>query len=263
MSKSLRLVLLVVAGIFLSSLIFGAGFLAGRVSSRLSYFGASGMMSRNYGNQRNPMMEGGCNNSFGIGGMMDNYRNMMGGTCSSNTSNAEPLTVDQAKQAVESYLKNLGNPDLELEEIMIFDNNAYARIVEKSSGIGAMELLIDPSSKAVFPEYGPNMMWNLKYGHMGGMMGQMGGMMGGYQNNTYTTDTAMTISPEEALQAAQNYLDQEFPGYKTAEDADPFYGYYTIDILKDGQITGMLSVHGFSGEVFYHSWHGTFIEEFE
>ena len=87
--------------------------------------------------------------------------------------------------------------------------------------------------------------------------------MGGYQNNTYTADTAMTISPEEALQAAQNYLDQEFPGYKIAEDADPFYGYYTIDILKDGQITGMLSVHGFSGEVFYHSWHGTFIEEFE
>jgi hypothetical protein len=29
---------------------------------------------------------------------------------------------------------------------------------------GAMELLVDKSSGAIFPEYGPNMMWNLKYG---------------------------------------------------------------------------------------------------
>jgi len=262
MNKSLSIALLVVAGIFLFMFVFGVGFLVGRVTSRWAAFGPSSMMNWNYRIQGNSMM-GNDSNFFGWGGMMGSIRNRMGGFFPGNTATAEPLTIDQAKQAVESYLKNLGNPDLELEEIMIFDNNAYARIVEKSSGIGAMELLIDPSSKAVFPEYGPNMMWNLKYGHMGGMMGQMGGMMGGYQNNTYTTDTAMTISPEEALQAAQNYLDQEFPGYKTAEDADPFYGYYTIDILKDGQITGMLSVHGFSGEVFYHSWHGTFIEEFE
>ena len=122
---------------------------------------------------------------------------------------------------------------------------------------------MDPASKVVFPEYGPNMMWNLKYGHMGRLGGMMGGMMGRSQNNSNLVDATMSVTPQEALQAAQNYLDQEFPGYKTAEDADPFYGYYTIDILKDGQITGMLSVHGFSGEVFYHSWHGTFIEEFE
>ena len=57
---------------------------------------------------------------------------------------------------------------------MIFDNNAYARITEKSTGIGAMELLVDPASLVVFPEYGPNMMWNLKYGMMSGA-----GMMGG------------------------------------------------------------------------------------
>ena len=29
--------------------------------------------------------------------------------------------------------------------------------------------------------------------------------------------------------------------------------------LKDGEIEGMLSVHGSSGDVWYHSWHGDFV----
>jgi hypothetical protein len=258
MKKPLGIALLVVAGFFLCVSIFGVGFLAGRATSGLGGFRPFTMMGRNNRYQGNSMM-GNDRNLFGRGGMMGNYRGMMGGYFSGNATNAEPLTIDQARQAVEAYLQDLGNPDLELKEIMIFDNNAYARIVEKSTGIGAMELLVDPISKEVFPEFGPNMMWNLKYGHMG----SFGGMMGGYQRNTYTADATMTISPEEALQAAQKYLDQEFPGYKTADDADPFYGYYTIDILKDGKVTGMLSVNGFSGEVFFHSWHGEFIQESE
>src|SRR4030042_381249 len=47
---------------------------------------------------------------------------------------------------------------------------------------GAFEVLVDPTTKAVFLEYGPAMMWNTDYGMMGGrgfgMMGS-GGMMGG------------------------------------------------------------------------------------
>jgi uncharacterized membrane protein len=38
-------------------------------------------------------------------------------------------------------------------------------------------MLIDKNTGQIFPEYGPNMMWNLKYGH-GGMMTGPGGMMG-------------------------------------------------------------------------------------
>ena len=30
--------------------------------------------------------------------------------------------------------------------------------------------------------------------------------------------------------------------------------------MKDGQVFGMLSVNGYSGEVWYHNWHGAFIE---
>ena len=99
---------------------------------------------------------------------------MMGGNRSGSPASATPITIEQAKQAVEGYLNRLNNPDLVLSEIMVFDNNAYARITEKSTGTGAMELLVDPASLTVFPEQGPNMMWNLKYGPMRGR-----GMMGG------------------------------------------------------------------------------------
>jgi len=43
------------------------------------------------------------------------------------------------------------------------------------------------------------------------------------------------------------------------EEADRFYGYYTLHVLKDGQIYGMLSVNGYTGQVWYHSWHGPFL----
>jgi hypothetical protein len=108
------------------------------------------------------------------------------------------------------------------------------------------------------------MMWNEKYGPLGGI-GMMGGagMMSGYLRNSSSVSSQMSVSPEQALQIAQKYLDQQYPGYKTATDADPFYGYYTIDIMKDGQTAGMLSVNGNNGQVFLHSWHETFIEMWE
>ena len=73
----------------------------------------------------------------------------------------------------------------------------------------------------------------------------------------------MTVTSEQAVKLAQQYLDQQFPGYQAATDPDPFYGYYTIDILKDGNPTGMLSINGYNGQVFLHTWHGTFIEMWE
>ena len=164
--------------------------------------------------------------------------------------------MDEATQAVEGYLSRLGNADLALREVMIFDNQAYAEIYEKSTGIGAMELLVDPVTKAVYPEYGPNMMWNTKYGHMGGGYGMMGGYRG---QGSANASADMPISADRAVEIAQSYLDSAQPGTQAGE-AEPFYGYYTLHVLRDGQIIGMLSVNGTSGDVFPHTWHGTFIE---
>jgi hypothetical protein len=93
------------------------------------------------------------------------------------------------------------------------------------------------------------------------------GMMGGFdsENNTNIKDVSseLSVSPEEALEAAQRYLDQFSPGVEVSDETTPFYGYYTIDLEKDGEIVGMLSVNGFTRQVFPHSWHGKFIEMVE
>lgn len=129
MNKTLAITLMVIGGLVLSALIFGAGLFVGRTNLGSVENSSTGMMRQGYANQGYSMMGNGYN--------------MMGGPASVNS---KPLTVAQATKAVEGYLKNLNNSDLELKEIMIFNNNAYARITEKSTGIGAMELLVDPTS---------------------------------------------------------------------------------------------------------------------
>lgn len=160
-----------------------------------------------------------------------------------------PLSLEEAHDIAEQALATYGNSDLEIGEIMQFSQNFYVLVKETTTDKSAFELLIDPSSGAVQPEHGPNMMWNTKYGHMG-MMGRW--MPGQAQGE-------MTVTAEQALIYAQQWLDAQMPG-SIAEDVDEFYGYYTLHTSKAGEITGMLSVNGYSGQVWYHSWHGDFID---
>ena len=140
----------------------------------------------------------------------------------------------------------------QVAEIMQFSQNFYVEVHEASTGIGAMELLIDPYTGAVHPEPGPNMMWNTKYGHMNGM-----GMMGG---RYLGSSGAMRISGDQAVNLAQKWLDAHMSGVMAGDEAEAFYGYYTIHTMTDGAISGMLSVNGYTGQVWYHSWHGDFID---
>src|SRR5215212_7594997 len=192
-------------------------------------------------------------------------------------------SLADARGAFEQAVKGYGNPNLEVAEVMEFANNYYAEVKEEDTGIGAMELLINRPGTRVYPESGPNMMWNTKYGMMsggrgyGGMMGPNGGgmmgpngrgMMGGYSSASprssqgNVTNDKMPVSTEQARKLADAYLSSVSPG-TTAEEPTRFYGYYTIDTKKDGKTVGMLSVNGYSGEVWYHSWHGPFVAKQE
>jgi len=91
-------------------------------------------------------------------------------------------------------------------------------------------------------------------------------MMGGFGWDTSIPAEAsakLTVSPEQAIEYAQTYLDANISGAVAATDLINFYGYYTLDFEKDGKVAGMLSVNGYSGQIFLHTWHGTFIEESE
>jgi len=276
MNTTLKTILIVLA-----VLVIGGGlFLAGQVYSRWQ-------SASTYGVGWMPMMQtrGWDNNSYGYGPMMggrgSGYGPMMGNGrgpmvgggfgYESGSVDAQPLTVEEARRSAQKYLDTLGVNGLELGEVMIFDNNAYVLVNEESTGLGAFELLVDPVSRFAYPEHGPNMMWNLKYtglnhqNMMGGRGFMAGPMMGQNFFETIPADVSaeMTITEEQAIQAAQSYLDQYLSGTTVADHATAFYGYYTLDFAKDGKVTGMLSVNGFSGQAFVHNWHGTFVEESE
>ncbi|WP_405811456.1 hypothetical protein OG729_01425 [Streptomyces sp. NBC_00210] len=40
---------------------------------------------------------------------------------------------------------------------------------------------------------------------------------------------------------------------------ESYPGYYTLHTMQSGKITGMLSVNSSTGQVRYHTWHGTYI----
>jgi len=288
MNKTLSTTLTVIAVLALAGVIF----FAGSMYARSNAYGPSMMGGYGWNNDNaygpSNMMDGNGNNGMGPNGMMGNGGDMTlapgasaGVNGYNNNTNLTPLTIDQTKAAAEKYLANLDNSDLEIDEIMIFDNNGYVIVKEISTGIGAFELLVDPTSQVAYPEHGPNMMWNVKYsglnheymmgndgmmGGNGGMMNMMGdhsNMMDGWDSSSLLDVKAeMTVTPEQAVEYAQKYLDVNIAG-ATTEHAMPFYGYYTLDFEKDGEMVGMLSVNGYGGQVFLHTWHGTFIEEVE
>jgi len=166
----------------------------------------------------------------------------------------DALTFEKAVVVAETYIAEWETDQaLELGEVMQFSNHFYAAAVEAESGRGAFEFLIDPRSGVVVGEPGPNMMWNLRYG-MDMMMGV------GLWQSPEVEAQAMPVTAEQAQEYAQTYLDDVLPGASIDEEADAFYGYYTLHVLQDGEIVGMLSVNGYNGQVWLHHWHGDFVE---
>ena len=218
-------------------------------------YGMMGYDTDEYGRGRGMMGYGPGYERMGPG--MMGYGMMGGADCAYRApAQGDVSSLDEAADAFGVYVDDLGYPNLEITEVMEFERNYYAIAAEQDTGIGAMELLLDKDSGLIGPEPGPNMMWNAEYGMMGGRGGMMG-MMGGYGAGAYGSGE-MALSPEEAQDVAQRWLDADMPG-AAAGEADPFYGYYTLHFLEDGEIAGMLSVHGSSGDVWYHGWHGDFV----
>jgi hypothetical protein len=162
------------------------------------------------------------------------------------------LTIEDAREAAERYAASLDYPHLDVAEVMEFDRNFYAIVQESDTGVGAMELLVDKWTGSVRPEMGPNMMWNGRYG----MHKRGGGKTGSVRETN-------VLLPDEVERIAQRWLDTYRQGVKAEEHADRFYGYYTLHTVREGQIEGMLSVHGTTGQVWYHTWHGPFIQMIE
>lgn len=148
-----------------------------------------------------------------MGGMQGGMMQMMGGNMliSGGTPynpNGSLVSLEQAKDIANRYLASQNNPDIELADLEEWEFNFYVEYKEKSTGTKAFQILTDKYTGMMFPEMGPNMMWNTKY-----LMGLQAG--------------AMYITEGQARVSAQQFLD----------------------------------VNGYSGQVWYHTWHGNFIRD--
>jgi hypothetical protein len=167
---------------------------------------------------------------------------------------ASKANLKTVRERAGAWLRDRGFGGYRVAEVMAFTNNDYIA-VEDSSGHGAFELLSGPRGEWLMPEPGPNMMWNTRYGMMGGS-GQ--GMMGGYGAYDTPSEGGQNISARRARTIADKWLDENFPG-RRALDPHAFPGYYTIDFGSNGHPVGMLSVNASTGAVWYHNWHGHFL----
>jgi hypothetical protein len=205
----------------------------------------TGMTGMNGSNQ-NSMM------SNGMGGMLL----ISGGN--SLHSNGTLITISEAIDLARKYLAARTETNLALDEVEEWEYNFYVVIKETDSSNKAFQLIIDKWSGVIMPEPGPDMMWNTKYSGAG---------MGRWESMGFSSRSTppMTVTPDAAATAANNFLKARFaPGRNlaVAVPADVFYGYYNFDVndVATGKKYGMLSVNGYTGQVWFHTWHGNFIQ---
>jgi len=160
-----------------------------------------------------------------------------------------PITISQAIDIATTYVASLNNADLKVTQVEEYTNNFYIVVSEKSTENGAFELLINKATGIVTPEPGPNMMWNTKY-----TFGNR------FCNWIQSTTTTPTVNADQAKADAQQYLNNYLIGTNVG-DVTAFYGHYTIEVLNNASPYGMLSVNSFTGQIWYHTWHGAFVQE--
>ncbi len=127
-------------------------------------------------------------------------------------------------------------------EVMRFDNGFYVELKD-SKGQPATEVIVDPRTGTVSTEPGPAMMWNTRFGMM--RTGGTGGTVG-------------SVDSAKARTIATSWLNSNRLG-TTVRSIDAYPGYFTIDLQRNGVVSGMMSVNSSTGVAWYHTWHGAFI----
>jgi hypothetical protein len=228
------------------------------------------------------------------------YR-MMGRGYVYQPSKAEPVrTLAGARADAQKFADRLG---LNVDEVLQFKQNFYAKLVDghgtgatevlvdPQTGLVSIEYgpammwnarygmgrggawMMGSYGYSMMRGYGGAMMGSSGYssGYSSGMMGSSGyssGMMGGNGSGSGSigsspTSTGTTVTIAAAHTLAQRWLDAHEPSMRVETGGDAFPGYYTLETLRNGKITGMISVNRTTGAVWPHWWHGAFVAKLE
>ena len=152
---------------------------------------------------------------------------------------ATPLSDAALRQRLTDYAAGCSS-EVRVDGIIPFANQYYARLVA-ADGSGIGEIVVDRFTGTVYPEPGPTMMWNGRYGVAG----------------TTSSGTA-TYDEATAKQLATAFLTGYLPGASVI-DGQAFPGYFTFSFGQDAPV-GLLSVNASTGAVWVHSWQGAALQ---
>ena len=168
------------------------------------------------------------------------------------------LTIEQVEERVKDYLRDLNDSNIQVEEIIEFDNRFYVRFSEKDTGINAFAALVNPYSGRMYAWHHADKFWNTKY------KGESYRLSTGEPQPIDWPSGPMTITEGQALSNAEEVI----LGSGAVEDGEvgsvqSFYGYYTIPILRQGDVVGLVNINGYTGAVCYESCHGSVVDRVE
>lgn len=205
---------------------------------------AQGMMSQPENGQGYGQSGMGGN---GMGGEMMRGNSMGGTMMSLYAPSSRPISQDEARRRAQGFVGRYG-AQVKIRDFMVFAENYYAQVVDAATGAGLAEVLVDRYTGVVQPEPGPDMLWNTRFG-----------MMGGVNQGRQVPSAPVRYTQAAAQKLADTFVAGYLPGGKVLEGL-PFPGYYTFDYGRK-DIEGMLSVNAFTGEVWVHGWHGVYLGE--
>jgi len=162
------------------------------------------------------------------------------------------IDLKDLNQNVENFVKAI-NMNYEIDVILTFTNSDYYYSIKDSeSGKGVLELQINPLTGVIYPEFGPNMMWNTNFNISD--MNSRNGM----NNLTFRDDFKNNdiISLEESIILARKYFENLDMIYDVDQEGLEFSGYYTLYVKDNNKTIGLLSVNYYTGDIWYHAWHG-------
>jgi hypothetical protein len=188
-----------------------------------------------------PGMMGDQNSNYSGSGMMGGMMTsnmMMGNMIALYYPESKPITQDTALRNMQNFSQQYGSR-VEVEDFMVFSGNYYAVLKDLNSSQYIAEVLVDRHSGSAYAEPGPNMMWNTRLG-------------------AGRAKAEVDYDVDGAEKLAGDFLTGYLPGAKILE-SKAMPGYYTFDFGRQ-EIEGMLSVNAYNGQIWVHTWHGSYLD---
>jgi hypothetical protein len=176
---------------------------------------------------------------MGAGSMVSN---MMSNTISDGFLDVlSPLTsADQARLAIEAFITS-SNSSLQISELWEY-GTVYKAELSDTTGAMAFDLVADKFTGVVMPEMGMSMMLNASYGK------------GMYKTSAF--GRKLTVTPAQATDNAQTFINNNGLGYTLLGSAEAYPGYYKFHTTSGGAFGPDIMVDGYNGQIWMNTLYG-------